>query len=432
MSVKSIKCNLCGLVLMNGEEVKLHADQSGHAQFEESDQAPTIWKCTICTKPCRSLTEKDIHTKRTNHAEFEETEWTKSIDIVADIKQIREASAAELREEMSLLTNKPVPVPKQEEMVEPELDQSLLGQLEEMGFARVRAQHAVYNCRDSPSLESAVTWLAEQDGNPEFDVPLLVPKSSVASSFLTPEETARKIEELRLKNKARREAEEKQEAIRREKERIQSGRAVNEMRKAAEDLVRKRELEAMKREKEEERLAKIKMKQTLRREREERLKAAGQWTAEMEAESKRLDEEDANPSHRPAARSAAQPTQSRPSVTSEKNELREAFVQVKKENADPNVQTVAIQTLQAYISNIAKNPEEEKFRKINTANNAFKTRVAVAHGAVRVLEAVGFQSLTTEEGTFFHLPRDRVDGAVLTRALQIAHDALSNPYFGVL
>eukprot|EP00746_Dinoflagellata_sp_MGD_P027309 gnl/MRDRNA2_/MRDRNA2_164430_c0_seq1.p1 gnl/MRDRNA2_/MRDRNA2_164430_c0~~gnl/MRDRNA2_/MRDRNA2_164430_c0_seq1.p1 ORF type:complete len:507 (-),score=125.59 gnl/MRDRNA2_/MRDRNA2_164430_c0_seq1:75-1595(-) len=49
-----------------------------------------------------------------------------------------------------------------------------------------------------------------------------------------------------------------------------------------------------------------------------------------------------------------------------------------------------LKTLKIYISNLAKNPQEEKFRKINRANNAFKSRIEPYPEAITFLKAVGF------------------------------------------
>lgn len=55
-----------------------------------------------------------------------------------------------------------------------------------------------------------------------------------------------------------------------------------------------------------------------------------------------------------------------------------------------------LQTLQKYISNLASNPSEVKFQRINCQNQAFQTRVAAFEGAVDVLSACGFS--TAEDG----------------------------------
>eukprot|EP00913_Durusdinium_trenchii_P029245 g27413.t1 len=48
------------------------------------------------------------------------------------------------------------------------------------------------------------------------------------------------------------------------------------------------------------------------------------------------------------------------------------------------------QTLRAYISNLAKHPQEPKYQSINCENNNFRSKVASVEGAIAVLEACGF------------------------------------------
>jgi PUB domain. len=51
---------------------------------------------------------------------------------------------------------------------------------------------------------------------------------------------------------------------------------------------------------------------------------------------------------------------------------------------------VCLKTLIAYIKNIVEKPNEQKFRKINMENKAYKTRVKPFVGAKALLLAVGF------------------------------------------
>lgn len=56
-----------------------------------------------------------------------------------------------------------------------------------------------------------------------------------------------------------------------------------------------------------------------------------------------------------------------------------------------------MQTLRTYINNLALNPHEAKFQRINTENAAFQKRVAGFEGARAVLIACGFEE--QEDGT---------------------------------
>lgn len=80
--------------------------------------------------------------------------------------------------------------------------------------------------------------------------------------------------------------------------------------------------------------------------------------------------------------------------------------------------------------NVAANPDEEKFRRINLGNAAFQARVAVVPGAVEFLEACGFAR--DEAGTALFMPREAADVSALNAAGGEVNNALTNPFFGAL
>lgn len=51
----------------------------------------------------------------------------------------------------------------------------------------------------------------------------------------------------------------------------------------------------------------------------------------------------------------------------------------------------ACSTLLKYIGNVARAPDEDKFRSINPGNAAFAGRVAAVPGALELLKLVGFE-----------------------------------------
>lgn len=59
-------------------------------------------------------------------------------------------------------------------------------------------------------------------------------------------------------------------------------------------------------------------------------------------------------------------------------------------DTDPDGLAICLQTLRAYINNLARNPHEPKFQRINCDNNAFRTRIGAFEGAIAVLLACGF------------------------------------------
>ena len=67
-----------------------------------------------------------------------------------------------------------------------------------------------------------------------------------------------------------------------------------------------------------------------------------------------------------------------------------------------------------YIGNVLKDISEEKFRKINPENEAFKKRVGKISGGLPLLKGAGFHEI--EDGTLY---MDHVDEGLLREALDI-------------
>ena len=63
-----------------------------------------------------------------------------------------------------------------------------------------------------------------------------------------------------------------------------------------------------------------------------------------------------------------------------------------------NVGLTAVKTLAIYVGNVAKAPEEVKFRRLNTDGKAYKKRVRGAVGAKGFLRALGFRRSESETG----------------------------------
>ncbi len=60
------------------------------------------------------------------------------------------------------------------------------------------------------------------------------------------------------------------------------------------------------------------------------------------------------------------------------------------EDRNPGVAKTAFTTLYKMLGNIQKDPSNEKFKKINLANEAFQKRVGKISGALHILKGVGF------------------------------------------
>jgi UBX domain-containing protein 1/4 len=127
------------------------------------------------------------------------------------------------------------------------VDSAMISALEEMGFPKVRAIKGLIATK-SVSTEAAMEWVFEHSDDADIDddadgIVAAVTSAVAAStekpkSNLSSEERAKKAEDLMLKARAKRAAEEKQAAIDREKERVRSGKEM---------LLTKQEIEAKQR-----------------------------------------------------------------------------------------------------------------------------------------------------------------------------------------
>ncbi|PWZ29576.1 UBX domain-containing protein 6 [Zea mays] len=387
MAGLSLLCGDCGAQLRSVEEAQAHAEATNHANFVESTEAVLNFVCSDCGKPCRSQTEVDLHTKRTGHTEFADktAEAAKPIDLEAPLKPASE-------DVMDVDTSASASGEPQE-MVVPEVNKEMLTDLEGMGFSTARATRALHFSGNS-TIEGAINWLSEHQEDIDIDEMPLVPANSKTEDnkpSLTPEEMKIKAQELRDRARKKKEEEERRMEREREKERIRIGKELLEAKRIEEQNERKRMIELRKLEKEEEKRAREKIRQKL--------------------------EED----------KSALPV--RPATKAER--MRDCLRNLKQQNKDDDAKVKrAFQTLLTYIGNVAKNPDEEKFRKIRLTNATFQERVGNLHVGIEFLELCGFEKLEGNEYLF--LAREKVDKAILNTAGAELNSAITNPFFGVL
>ncbi len=109
--------------------------------------------------------------------------------------------------------------------------------------------------------------------------------------------------------------------------------------------------------------------------------------------------------------------------------MRVLLVEMKKAHSnDDEALKTAWTTLLKFVTNVAMNPTEEKYRKIRLTNPAVQERVVAFTGAVDFLEVCGFKKESGE----LEMPADAVDGMVLEAAAENLNSALTNPFFGAL
>eukprot|EP00177_Eucheuma_denticulatum_P000207 GFKZ01000362.1.p1 GENE.GFKZ01000362.1~~GFKZ01000362.1.p1 ORF type:complete len:479 (-),score=91.17 GFKZ01000362.1:741-2177(-) len=161
----------------------------------------------------------------------------------------------------------------------------LITLVNEMGFPKIRAEKALI-LTGNKSVEQAVEWCFQHADDPDVDDPLqIVTSEGAPKPKLSPEEAKKKAEELYMKARLKREAEEKKEEIEREKNRLRSGKEMTMAKREFEQQERKRIIEEKKREK----LEAIKERQRVR--------------AMLEADKQRRREKFNMPGSQPAAES---------------------------------------------------------------------------------------------------------------------------------
>ncbi|XP_028232803.1 UBX domain-containing protein 1-like [Glycine soja] len=415
MAGVSLKCGDCGALLRTVEEAQEHAELTSHSNFSESTEPVLNLICSVCSKPCRSKTESDLHTKRTGHTEFVDktSEAVKPISLEAPKV---DATASSENPSAAASTD------KNEEMVVPEVDKKLLKELESMGFSTARATRALHYSGNA-GLESAVNWIVEHENDPDIDQMPLVPantKIEVPKPLLTPEEMKAKQQELRERARKKKEEEEKRMEREREKERIRIGKELLEAKRIEEENERKRLLALKKVEKEEEKRAREKIKKKLEEDKAERRRRLGLPPEEPSA---------AKPSPAPVVEEKKSFVPVRPATKAE--QMRECLRSLKQNHKEDDARVKrAFQTLLTYVGNVARNPDEEKFRKIRLSNQSFQDRVGSLKGGIEFLEICGFEKI--DGGEFLFLPRDKVEMAVLNSAGSELDSAIKNPFFGVL
>ncbi|WIA09100.1 hypothetical protein OEZ85_008512 [Tetradesmus obliquus] len=449
----SLLCKDCNALLKNIAEAQAHSDATGHANFEESTQPVTQLVCTACGKPCRTDAEKALHTKFTGHTEYVDKtgEDVPMLDTEQQMAAAKQQMEEDLDADAELLGVKRKKKPAaaaaaggeagaaaaaaaaeggdaaaaaaaagDDELVPVEVSPELLTELLGMGFGEARAARGLHFSGNS-TLEGAINWLAEHEADADIDEPLLVPKSTVKQQ-LSAEEARVQAAELLRKAKLKREKEEAETARIRERERIRHGKELQEAKRKEEEGAMRRMIEERKREKAEEARAREALRAKLEQDRRERRKKLG-LPEELTEEEKAREAEKARKKAEEEA--AKHYVYVKPISVIEK--LRGQLVSMKKAGGEEPFKTAA-GTMLKYIGNVARAPDEEKFRSINLGNAAFQARVASVPGSVDFLKLVGFE----EADGVLVLPRDKINMEILNSAGGEINNALSNPFFGML
>ncbi|XP_024980991.1 UBX domain-containing protein 1-like [Cynara cardunculus var. scolymus] len=309
----------------------------------------------------------------------------------------------------------------------PKVNSKLLGELEEMGFPFARATRALHysgNC----SLEDAISWIVDHEDDPEIDqmpsVPVRIEIEGSKSSSMS-EEVKLKAQKLRYKVQKTNEEDKKLEQGR-EKERIRAGKELQESKKIAEENERQRFIAVRKAEKEEEKRARERIRQKLQQDKVERRGKVGlapESHASYKTATPMVQE---NKEVLPLVSNGIHVTS-----TTKVDLMRNCLRSLRRNNKDDDIKVKrAFETLLIYIRNVARDPDEDKFRKIRLSNPAFKERVGIFKQGIKFLELCGFEQV--EGGRYLFLPRARFDMAEFKSAGNELQSAITNPFFGLL
>ncbi|XP_057472415.1 uncharacterized protein LOC130760993 isoform X1 [Actinidia eriantha] len=320
-------------------------------------------------------------------------------------------------------------------MAVPEVNKKLLDELEEMGFPLAQATRALHysgNC----SVDAAVNWVFNHQNDPDIDqmplcsqVPVNIDIDTSDPSNIT-EEVRLKAQELRDRMRRKNEREEKklekEKALEREGEkgRIRAGKEVLEAKRIQEENERKRFMALRKAEKEQEKRERDKIRQKLQQDKVERRRGLGLPLDDPPPVK--------NASSLPQVDKNSLPVKyvTLPVGATKTGLLRDCLRSLKVNHKDEAKVRRAFQTLLIYIRNVAKNPDEEKFRKIRLSNPAFQDRVGNMKEGTEFLELCGFER--DEGDKFLFLPGNKVDAEVLKSAGTVLNSAITNPFFGLL
>ena len=304
-----------------------------------------------------------------------------------------------------------------EEMVPVPVNEEHLAQLLSMDFSDTRARKGLIN---GGSVDGAVEWIMNHQDDPDIDQPYMVRKrDTIPKAPLTEEEKQKKmaaVKDLIKKRKEQRELETKKHEIQAEKERRSRGQQMEETLEERQRLMRKREAERLKKEKEETKRERERLKQEIERDKELRRLNKGVIPSVLGVEgyNPSIIQYDVNNPLPPDSSSTS--TNPVPPVASKKAADPAPVVKktsdpalVKKTSEPPNpaqidtfISTIskyrtandggnALKLISTFLQNIINNPNEEKYRSINTESAAFKTKLSPLVGPLSLLRAVGFE-----------------------------------------
>lgn len=237
-------------------------------------------------------------------------------------------------------------------------------ELQTRGFSKIVSEKSLL-LSGNKDLEGALNWISENKSKSDFEDPIQV-EIQPNKPTISPEEAAIKALEMQKKIRDEIAEKEKQNLLEAEKLRLKSGKEMTETRRVLEEQRTKIEMDEFIREKQKTEREKQEMLRIIE---EDKLRRFGKVVAPVEKQK---------------------------SLKEKFDELFQKQYKVHRLGAMDVLKT-CLNTIRVYIENIFKNPNEEKFRKINSTNQNFCTRVKDVPGGSAMLNLAGF----VEENGFF-------------------------------
>ncbi|KAG5394648.1 hypothetical protein IGI04_024611 [Brassica rapa subsp. trilocularis] len=351
------------------------------------------------------------------YGETRGVKWTTFVFILKDGTRIRESHTPDER-------SKNMAAETESDVVE--VNRGLLKELEDMGFSVARAAWALHHSGNS-SLEAAVNWIVDHENDSQFEkMPVVEFNIEIESPSpyddVTAETAQARANELKERARKLREEEETKREREREKERIRAGKEMMEAKRIAEENERKRNIALRKAEKDEEKKAREKVMMKVNSDKAKRKSRHGLPT---EAES-------TSTSTLVAPLDTKRILMPSPSPVSKAEEMRECLRSLRRNHKeeDPRTMRRAFETLLMIVRNAAKNPDEEKYRRIRVTNRLFQERVGRFKEGMEFMELCGFKREGGSE--FLSLANDEGDMSRLRDAAFQLQSAVTNPFFGLL
>ena len=245
------------------------------------------------------------------------------------------------------------------DFIKPEVAQ----QLQEIGFSKNVSEKACLFTQSN--IEQAVEWISQHSNDPDFEEPAQIEVSADQKPKIQMSKEEAAIKAKELQQKMRKIHEEKQKEMDREHERLRIQNA-KEMAKA--------------REAEKERQAKLFVEQKKKREKEE-----AEYRRQVLEEYERDRAEKLGKKYVP-------PEERQKIYTPE--EIIQHLIKSIKTIYNPfragDTMKICFKTMKIMLSNIIKNPNEQKFKNIKLSNPNVHERIWKITAAIKILEQLGF------------------------------------------